>query len=192
MATDIAICNLALARIGQGVAIASLTEASEAAVQCAALFPVVRDGLLRDWLWPFAVRRVVLALVETDPTADWSYSYRLPVDCLRARELVDQPRDTPWVIEGDDAGGLLLCSVADAALRYTAQITDVNRWPIDVADALAWRLGMELAPVLARDAGRGEFCRQGFTRALDKALANTASEGRDPDPDYTAPGLERT
>jgi hypothetical protein len=100
MPGQIDICNRALSILGTRSTIASLTEASEEALQCSIHFQGVLDGLLRVHLWSFARMQVALALLgaaagtpeNPDGTgglslAPWAYKYAQPVDCLRVRSL---------------------------------------------------------------------------------------------------------
>jgi hypothetical protein len=192
VASAIDICNLALSRIGQGVPIASLTEASEPAVQCNALLPIMRDLVLGDADWSFARRTVALALVAEDPTPTWGYSYRAPSTCRRALYLEPEQIRIPWAQAGDDSGDLIYTDVEDAVLVYTEQVTNLGLWSTHAADALAWRMGADLALVLARDAGRAEDCRKQYQAAILRASANDGNAGRPKPSTYLSPGETRT
>lgn len=181
MASETDICNLALIRIGQGSRIAALDEESEPASLCQFLLPLMREDTLRSAPWPFACRRVELALVEEDPSTDWSFSYRLPSGCMRAiRILPNDGRNSrtriPFEVEGDDTAGLVYTDEVDPVLHYVAAIDDPTLYPADFVDALAWRLAMELAEPLARDAGRRENAERQWKRSLERAEANAANE----------------
>lgn len=189
--TTVAVCNLALVHIGQGVAIASLTEKSEAAAQCAFLLPLARDEVLRDYPWPFATRSLALALLATNSSPVWSYAYRMPPDAVKPLGLLDVPEDTPWEIGGDTSGDLLLCDVADAVLSYITRVDDLSRWPSDLVAALAWKLGQYLAPVLARDKGREATCEIGYLKASSIAKRNAANQRTVSPSTYVCPGLSR-
>lgn len=192
MASTIDICNLALVRIGQGVAIASLSELSESAVQCNALLPIMRDLVLGDADWSFARRSVALALVEEDPSTAWAYSYRAPTDCLRALYIDPEQLRIPYETGGDSSGGLIYTDIEDAVLVYTERMENLAQWSTHAADALAWRMGVDLAMVLARDAGRAENCRTEYRRAIERAAANDANQSRPKASAYRSPGMTRT
>lgn len=181
MASETDICNLALIRIGQGSRIASLDEESEPADLCEFVLPLARDDTLRSGSWPFASRRVALALVEEEPSTDWAYAYRVPSGCLRAIRLM--PTDgrngrarIPFEVEGDDTAGLLFTDEPDAVLHYITRVENAGLFPPDFVDAMAWRMAMELAEPLARDAGRRENAERQWKRSLERAEANAANE----------------
>src|SRR5438270_202467 len=74
---------MALGHVGNSSQIASLTEKSNEARACALYYEQCRDEVLQAFPWPFATVITALTLVATDPTTEWGYSYRYPVDGLR-------------------------------------------------------------------------------------------------------------
>lgn len=97
MASTVGICNQALAAMGSRSTIASLTESSKEARECNRIFDAVRDELLREALWNFARRSILMSLLKerstainwstAEPPTPWAYSYAFPTDCIRARYL---------------------------------------------------------------------------------------------------------
>jgi hypothetical protein len=75
------ICNLALSQAGAGGPIASLTEASNEAIECNLHYETCRDTVLRLHPWGWAQRRQALADLGTPPSG-WAYRYQYPSDCL--------------------------------------------------------------------------------------------------------------
>ena len=184
MATsDIAICNMALSRIGISTPIAALDESSVEAQLCNQWFEVARDATIYDFDWPFCSKRTTLGLVEEDPNDDWAYSYRLPADCLRARRLVDGTGHlgddgAEFEISGDDSGGLLLTDEATATLLYSRSVTNPAFFPPAFAMALAWRLAVEIAPALSRKESVMQTCWQAYALAIAGAASAVANESR--------------
>lgn len=84
----VAICNLALAHIGQG-GITSLDpeeDESANAALCAQFYPEARDAMLELRNWTFALRRLDLTgkqLAES-PSSSWDFAYGIPSDLLKA------------------------------------------------------------------------------------------------------------
>jgi len=180
MPSAVEIVNLALARIGQGAPIASLDEASEPASQAKAVLPFVRDDVLRSYAWPFATRRVSLAIVSGIDATPWAYAYRLPSDCVRA---IDLPVSSalpavPFEIGGDDSGQLLLSDLTPATLRYVTRVENLSLWPSMAASVLAWYLAAELATTIARDGNRADAMRARGRAALSEAVAFAAGEAQ--------------
>lgn len=154
MASKVAICNQALGHLGISKLIASISENSQ---EARALNLYYDDGLadvLRSFPWPFARRIVSLALVEEDPNDEWSFSYRVPVDCLLERRVPSGIRNdarkdrVPYLIGGDEQGGLIFCDREDAQLEYTALITDPQRFPPDFVTAFSYYLAAKACPQL--------------------------------------------
>ena len=79
MASIVDICSNALRKIGVAP-ITALTDDSDAARLCNALWPEQRDTVLRDHPWNFAQRRAALALLVTAPTWKYSNAFQLPND----------------------------------------------------------------------------------------------------------------
>ncbi|HEY2851133.1 MAG TPA: hypothetical protein VGI97_14740 [Gemmatimonadaceae bacterium] len=139
---QIAICNMALTHLAVGKRIASLTEKSAEARACSNFYDQTKDEVLRDFAWPFATKTVTLALVEQQPTFEWGYAYRVPIDCLAARRILNGnisvapfpnsfsaagPYATPaarimtaqtripYRLMADDSGELIYCDLAPVA-----------------------------------------------------------------------------
>jgi hypothetical protein len=85
MASEVEICNLALAHLGDEATVASIDppEGSAQAEHCARFYPIARDSLLQMHMWNFASRRVSLASV-TMPYTMWQYAYACPGDMMVA------------------------------------------------------------------------------------------------------------
>ncbi len=153
MASQVEICNLALSHLGQADEIANLvTERSAAAAACRRFYDVARDATLRDFSWPFATKFAFLNLVEEDPTEEWAFSYRFPVDCLLARRIVSGFRiDTAlsrvvYKIGRDTAGQLIYTDKVDPQLEYTMKVTDPDKYNAQFVLALSYRLAMYIVP----------------------------------------------
>ena len=63
MASEVDICNLALAHLGDSATVASINppEGSAQAEMCQRFYPIARDSLLEMHNWGFATRRKALA-----------------------------------------------------------------------------------------------------------------------------------
>lgn len=182
------ICNLALSHLGNGKTISNIdTERSAEALACRAFYETARDVTLRDANWPFATAFRALGLIETDPTTEWTYSYRYPTDCLKLRRFLSGIRNdnrqsrTPYRIARDDAGRIILTDLVDANVEYTFKETSVIRFPSDFVMALSFRLAAYIAPrVTGGDAFKmGERALRLYTFELGKADSSAASEVQD-------------
>jgi hypothetical protein len=182
----ISICNLALARLGQGQTITSLTEDSQAAQFCSSFYEQARDEALVEYPWPFALRRVTLAVVETAPNDDWAFSYRRPTGCLTIRRVLSglsrNARPLTFEPGGDDSGGLIYTDYDAAAMEYIARVENPGLYPPKFVHALAWRLAADLAGPLQRSPAFESTAMQNYRMALSEARMHAANEGV-PDPE---------
>jgi hypothetical protein len=98
MPTQIDICNRSLSIVGTRSTIASMTENSAEAIQCALHYDAILRGLLRVHTWSFARKQAGAAMLSAAagtpenpggspplPLYPWRYEYAWPQDCLRFR-----------------------------------------------------------------------------------------------------------
>lgn len=186
MASEVDICNLALARLGDNATVASIDppEGSAQAEHCARFYAVARDSLLEMFPWKFATRRVLLAKL-TVPSWDWSFAYAQPATALRLLSVLPMDAksddDTqPYEAESDASGAnIILTNQEDACLRFVARVTDTTKFSPLFVDALAWLLASYLAgPVLKGDAGAAmsKACLQSFLLAFSNAKVSDANQ----------------
>jgi hypothetical protein len=139
------IVNRAL--IGLGVTpIVSLDQGGKAADSARALWPQVRDHVLRGHPWNCATARAVLAAEATAPAFEWAVQFPLPADWLRCVEVngTRWPTDG-WVVEGRK----ILTNETTCELLYVRREEDPNRYDAELVTALAAQLAHELAPALS-------------------------------------------
>lgn len=81
---EVAICNAALALIGDTARITSIDppDGSAQAALCALHYARARDIVLEAGQWSFAMRRIP-GESFTSPTSNWAFAYRLPSDSLK-------------------------------------------------------------------------------------------------------------
>lgn len=171
MASEVSMCSSALGRIGDEP-ILTLEDDSTRAKLCKRLYPDLRDAVLREHPWNFAVRRMQLGKLATAPAFGWAYQYQLPHDpyCLR---VVAMERDEPYVIEGRK----LLSDVDPAKIRFIAKITDTGEFDALFTECLTARLAAELAYGLAKDSRLGESLFRIYEYKLASARGADGQEG---------------
>ena len=188
MATEIDICNLALAHLGDDATIASLTppEGSAQAEKAARFYPIARNTLLELHTWNFAAKRGALALT-TNTLDQWDYAYAAPADMMSPVAIISPTAqndyatrmsagDTPGGITSNYAptivagqytpqhfateGALIYTNLENAMLRYQAFITDSSLFSPLFVITLSWHLASMLAgPVIKGDQGAAEAKR---------------------------------
>lgn len=202
MASEVDICNLALAHLGDNATVATLSppDGSAQAEHCARFYPMARDALLEMHTWDFTVSRVALALLSTNATG-WAYTYAAPSNVLNLLAVLDpaapddysatvhsgswydaagQYTPQPFQAEVDAATGadIILTNQVDATLRYSKRVTDTTRFSPLFVRALSWMLASELAgPVIKGEAGAtmAGRCNAVFMKLLTQATAADAN-----------------
>lgn len=187
MASSTEICNLALSHIGISKTIASLTERSQEAIACNLFYSKTRDMVLRDFSWPFAMTTVSLGLVEEDPNDEWAFSYRYPSDCLSFKRILSGVRNdtrqsrVPYKVRRDTTGLLIFTDMEDAVAEYVLREENAEVFPIDFANALAFRIAAYIAPGLTRGDPfkMGERALKMYEFEMSKARATAVNEEQD-------------
>lgn len=151
MATDIDICNLALAHLGED-SITSLSDGTPRAIACNLHYAVTRDEVLRSHRWNFAIARI--ATVDYDePEFEWTAKFELPTDCLRVLEFngnESTETDREFVIEGR----WLFSNSTTANIVYVKRETDTTLYDPIFVKALALKLAVALSESIRGTTGK--------------------------------------
>lgn len=195
MSSVVDICNIALSHLGDTASVTSIDppEGSAQAEHCARFYPIARDSLLEMHDWKFASKRALLAELTSETDA-WEYAYAMPADALRiiavtapdadddnaSSRLLGAYSPQPYAIEALSTGALVIYTdQEDAAVRYTAYVTDSGKLPPLFVMALALHLASMLAgPILKGDSGAAEAkrCATAAKEYLAKAAASDAQQ----------------
>lgn len=181
---------MALGHLGVGKDIASLDENSAEARACKRYYDLSVQSCVADFSWPFATRFATLALVETNPTDEWAYSYRYPSGCMMIRRILSGVRQDSlssreeYRIASDSMGAIILTDKADAQIEYTVMPSDTSLFPVDFIEALSFRLAWAVSPVLTGgDPFKlGERAGRAYADAIAGAKASAANEESTPPP----------
>ena len=188
MATEVDICNLALAHLGDDATIASLNppEGSAQAEKAARFYPIARNSLLEMHTWNFAAKRGNIALT-TNSLDQWDYAYVAPADMMSPVAIISPTAQNDYATRmsaGDSPGGitsnyaptivagqytpqqfavegdLIYTNQENAVLRYQAFITDPSLFSPQFVVTLSWHLASMMAgPVIKGDQGAAEAKR---------------------------------
>jgi hypothetical protein len=161
--SDVAICNRALAMVGQppiSALVSVPTSASSKAVMwCSILYPGTLKDLLGCHPWHWASRRVELDEDVVEPPAfGYERAFYLPSDWLRMADLPDNT--VQYVVEN----GRVLTNVETFFCRYVYHAEDTEMFPQFFMRALTTQLASELALPLAGKEKLGQLL---FKLALD-------------------------
>ena len=188
MATEVDICNLALAHLGDDATIATLSppEGSAQAEKAARFYPIARNTLLQMHTWNFAAKRGNLALT-TNTLDQWDYAYVAPADMMSPISIISPTAQNDYATRmsaGDTPGGItsnyaptivagqytpqqfaiegtyIYTNQENAMLRYQAFITDPSTFTPLFVITLSWHLASMLAgPIIKGDQGIAEAKR---------------------------------
>ena len=188
MATEVDICNLALAHLGDDATIASLSppEGSAQAEKAARFYPIARNNLLEMHTWNFAAKRGILALT-TNTLDQWDYAYVAPADMMNPVAIISPSSQNDYATRmsaGDTPGGItsnyaptivagqytpqqfavegtyIYTNQENAMLRYQAYVTDPSIFSPLFVTTLSWHLASMLAgPIIKGDQGMAEAKR---------------------------------
>lgn len=178
-------CNKAIRHCGESYTIQSLTEESQAARECRLVFSDARDELLEVQDWGFARRHKLLALSGDTPPTFWLYAYAMPADAQAIRRVyvegqqLDADDAFPWELgHGDEGERLIYTNVEQAYARYTARVTDAQRFPQPFIELLALRVATLIAMPLTGSRSVLQDVTQLYERKLAQATASDASQSK--------------
>lgn len=175
MASEVDICNLALAHLGDTATVASINppEGSAQAEHCSRFYPIARDTLLEMHNWNFASRRIEPAQLEST-WPEYKYAYQVPSDIINMVSVLPPdaqddystrwaPTDAPWtnyspvVAAGRyvpqpytmevlaDGTQIIYTNQTQAVIRYTQRVTDPTKFSPLFTLTLSWHLASMLA-----------------------------------------------
>lgn len=163
MPSVVDISNKALDKLGQGP-ITSLEDGTKSANLCNRNWTIIRDQVLRDHPWNFAVKRSILAADTTAPAWGFTYQFPLPSDCLRLLEVRDLSTGE-YQVEANQ----ILADESALYVRYIRQVTDPNEYDALFVDTVATRLAFELCEALTQSNTKKEMLWQEYEDSLNRA-----------------------
>lgn len=175
MATDTGICNSALLKIG-ATRISSLTQGTKNANACQEQYEKLRDDLLRQHAWNFAVKRRKLAQLTEAPTYEFDHAYQLPTDWLRVLAVHDNDAGHGTVEYRIEEAKTLLSSSDEIWLTFVRQVVDANEMTPDFRETLAAYLARELAIPIAESNSLWERMDIDYRRRLRRARSADSIE----------------
>jgi len=148
MATEVEICNAALAKL-RARRITSLSDDSLEGRTCKDTYFISRDALLASQPWNFATRRAQVAQIAgLVPAFQYTRAYQLPGDCLGVFDS-NIPNEVDWIIES----GQLLTNYTDViAVRYAWRNTDTSSYQPAFQEVLAYKMAAEMAYTITQNA----------------------------------------
>ena len=169
------IYNRALTKLGSEL-ISSPTQNVDRARVLDAMYPIVRDSVLRDNPWNFAVKRTILAVSGTTPAWEWGYQFLLPSDFIMLMEVKDQEK---YKIEGEY---ILTDQENNLNIKYIYRNEDTAKYDSLFVEALACKLAFEACERITQSNTKKENLERDYETAMSKAKMR---DGYEDDPrDY--------
>lgn len=165
------ICNQALGRVGEYDDIQLEGDSSKEANVCRKNYLPVRDWCLRQGVWGFAKKRVILAPSATSPAYGYRSYFPKPSDFIR---LVDV-NDNPYAEYEEESEGFWYDGDA-MNLRYVARIDDPTRFDPAFVDFYVCRLAEVIHPSLNDSATKKQDLRRDRIEAMRTARSVGAIE----------------
>lgn len=189
--SEVDICNQALYNLGIDTPIVALTDDSANARACNRVYARLRDELLRELPWNFAINRATLTALADKPGYEYTNAFVLPTDpfCLRVLELREERDHTlgscPYQIESivDSSGNSFRALVTDAAtalIRYVKRVTDPTQFDTLFTQALVDLLTYRLSIPVTQSRTMAADWFSIYVDTLEKAKEINAVEGFDP------------
>lgn len=183
--TDIQICNLALARLGDA-RITALTDSTAQAQYCTLFYSQTVEELQAEFDWQFCRKQVNLTS-GTLPLTGYSIQYALPSDFIRAIRLgsIDASENFgTWEIVGTNLHTNIASPVA---LDYIANITTTTSFPAIFVEALSMKLAAVLAMPLTGSKDLFKQCVELYAGTIGKPAFFQATESYAPARASSAP-----
>lgn len=177
MASQVSICNQALGWLGANLII-SLNDDNKEAALCKANYDDIRDAVIEEREWTFAVRRISLSPLVLEPVYGYTNQFLIPPDVIRILNVPDtrfgdtgsligtglggraegpdqQPQLSTFRVESIEqptaTGKVLLANVESVVLRVLWRVTNIGLYSPMFVQTLAARLAADLAIPLTQN-----------------------------------------
>jgi len=149
MATSkVEIANLALMHVGDNT-ITSFSDGTAAANAINTVYETVRDAVLRDHKWNFAIKQATPSLDATTPIFGFNHRFDMPTDLIRLLDIEDNPK---YKIEGR----FILTDSNPINIRYVYKNETVTEYDSMFVQALAARLAATVCERLTQSSTLAE------------------------------------
>lgn len=168
MATETEVANLAAVRIGTASRITSLDDDKTVARTLKAVWAIERRAVLRDGSWNFNTARAQLPaqVLAGGVPYPWSYSFAMPADALRLREVLNLASRDDYAYEG---GAVLCDSAGPLNIIYQRDVPELGLWDASAAEAFALRLAWKCGKKIAGSAFDERGCWSEYREAIGRA-----------------------
>jgi hypothetical protein len=143
MTTDVDVCNLALARLGDA-RISAIDTTTAQGTYCGLFYSQTLEELQTDYEWQFC-RKIATLTATTAPAMGYSAAYTLPADYLRLLRVNDVNMEENFG-RFEIVGSTLHTSItAPVRIDYISSVTTVTSFPALFTELLSIKLAANLA-----------------------------------------------
>ena len=183
--SEVQIAKLALQHLGDRYDITSLTEDGTEAEQVNLVFANVRDALIREHPWKFALRYYTPSALIGTPPARWGYMYTYPSDALKVWRVVN-PLDPngdglppiKWTVARNaNDTKVLLTNESEPEFEYCKQVVDTAEFDANFDMALSYRIAEAIAMPITGDLAIKQAMGQEARMRTGTAKMEDANEG---------------
>ena len=154
-----AICNMALAKIGQQRIDDFASPTNKAGQLCQDFYEQARNETLAMFDWPRARKVLLLSQSSSDPDLDgkWDYKYSMPSDCVILRAVVDDNEtkadfEVVWEEYNGETSQYIYTDLDDAFGVYTFENDDPSSYDPGLSGLMVYVLATYLAmPVTGKE-----------------------------------------
>lgn len=173
----VSICNRALCLVGGTRMISSLLEASTEAALCSSVYGAALRSMLAEhpWLWCRAAEALPPEAEVKVP--GFKYAYGFPANCLYLHRVFNEETESGLFRQFTVSGKrMIFTDLYQAYAEYT-KLPAEDIFPPLFAEALAWRIAMELSVALSGgDVNKREHLANFYREAVGNAAAADANE----------------
>lgn len=190
--SEVAICNQALGWLG-GELITSFSDNSDEAKLCSANYALLRDAVLEEREWTFAVERIELSRLAAVPKYGFNYQFQIPATVIRVLQ-VSRKGDSNGIVGTTERYGTGLGSydevlwlkegttirtnASEIYARVLQQVTDPTKHSPAFDQALAARIAMDLAIPLTNSRTLQKDMAAMYGEKIALAAASDGLQGR--------------
>ena len=167
--SKVEIANLALMHVGDST-ITSFSDGTTAANTINTVYETVRDAVLRDHVWNFAIKQATPSLDAVTPIYGFNHRFDMPTDLLRLVEIEDNPE---YRLEGR----FILTDSNPINIRYVYKNETVTEYDSMFVQALAARLAATIAERLTQSSSLAEELLSVYRLHLKDAKSVDAQAG---------------
>ena len=167
--SKVEIANLALMHVGDST-ITSFSDGTTAANTINTVYETVRDAVLRDHVWNFAIKQATPSLDAVAPIYGFNHRFDMPTDLLRLVEIEDNPE---YRLEGR----FILTDSNPINIRYVYKNETVTEYDSMFVQALAARLAATIAERLTQSSSLAEELLSVYRLHLKDAKSVDAQAG---------------